>query len=141
MVSFAMTTLLHSCLTKGIRAAGDQLKFGPNWIFSRRARLKLYDDHLECGDWSVPYDDIEQATLSAFRAGLFVTGYVLRVVTPEQTYHFGLNAGRYWQGELPFVVERTRARLRYSLLSLTSRLILFGCALYLLWNWFWAPGS
>ena len=102
---------LHTCMTKAIIADGDHLRLGPRWITSRRARLKLYEDHLQCGDWSIAYGDIREAVLASIRTPLLrIPGYVLSVRTDANTYHFGLNPGRYWKGELPFPASnRSRA--------------------------------
>ena len=131
-----MEQTLHSCMTKAVIADGDQLQSGPQWITSRRARLKLYEDRLECGDWSIRYDDIRQAVLSSFRSPILRTpGYVLAVRTDTETYHFGLNGWRYWKGKLPFHVIRQKSKLRLSLLSFLARAVLIAYAAYFVWNW------
>ena len=96
-----MIDTIHSCMTKAVVGDGDQLECGPQWITSRRARLKLFDSHLECGDWSIPYDQIREAVLSSFNSPILrIPGYILAVRTDSKTYHFGLNGGQYWRGEL-----------------------------------------
>ena len=123
-------------MTKAIIADGDQLKMGPQWITSRRARLRLFDDHLICGDWNVRYDDIREAVLASFRSPILrIPGYVLSVRTDTHTYHFGLNGWRYWKGELPFSVNRTNTRLRMSWISIVARAILIGYVAYAVWRW------
>jgi len=127
---------LHSCMTKAVIADGDQLRTGPKWITSRRGRLKLYSDRLECGDWTIAYDDIREAVLSSFRSPLLrIPGYVLAVRTDDDTYHFGLNGWRYWQGELPFPVTRQKTKLKMSPISIAARAVLIGCAVYYVWQW------
>lgn len=127
---------LHSCMTKGVIADGDQLRTGPKWIMSRRGRLKLYANRLECGDWTIRHDDIREAILSSFRSPLLrIPGYVLAVRTETETYHFGLNGGRYWQGNLPFPVTRQRVRLGLSPISIVARGVLIGYAVYFVWRW------
>ncbi|MCC9641628.1 hypothetical protein LOC71_05030 [Rhodopirellula sp. JC740] len=91
-----MTQPFHSCMTKAIIANGDQLETGPQWITSRRARLRLFDDHLVCGDWTVRYEDIREAVLASFRSTILrIPGYFLSARTDDHTYHFGLNGWRY----------------------------------------------
>ena len=131
-----MPTLLHKCMTKATTAAGDQAKYGPNWLLARRALLKVFDDHIECRDWRIDYANIRAATLRPFPS-ILGTGYILAIETPGAMYHFGLNPGKFWKKELPFAVTRLeKARLRYSLFSLVMRLILIGCIGYLVWKWF-----
>jgi len=127
---------LHTCMTKGVIADGDQLRTGPNWIMSRRGRLKVYHDRLECGDWDIRYPDVREAVLSSFRSPILrIPGYVLAVRTDNDTYHFGLNGGQYWKGELPFPVKRQRVRLKMSPISILARAVLIGYLLYFLWRW------
>jgi hypothetical protein len=61
---------------------------------------------------------------------------MLSVRTDAKTYHFGLNHSQFWNGDLPFPVTRTKARLRLSLFSLAARMILFVYAGFLIWRWF-----
>ena len=127
---------LHTCVTKAVIAEGDQLQSGPKWIMSRRGRLKLFSDRLECGDWTVPYADIREAVLSSFRSHILrIPGYVLAVRTDAETYHFGLNGWGFWRGDLPFPVTRKSAKLRMSPISFLARAVLVGFAVYYLWHW------
>jgi hypothetical protein len=127
---------LHTCMTKAVIADGDQLRMGPRWLTSRRARLKLYDDHLQCGDWTIAYVDIREAVLAKIRTPLLrIPGYVLSVRTDENTYHFGLNPGSYWKGELPFRATHTTSKLRLSLFIFLIRAALIGYLAYLAWRW------
>jgi len=128
---------IHSCMTKAVVGDGDQLECGPQWITSRRARLKLFDSHLECGDWSIAYDQIREAVLSSFNSPILrIPGYILAVRTDSKTYHFGLNGGQYWRGELPFAVSRQKTRLRLSAISLIARIAFVGALMYLIWQKF-----
>lgn len=57
-------------------------------------------------------------------------------------FHFGLNAGSYWKGELPFPANRTTSKLRLSPFSFLIRAVLIGYVAYLAWRWFASlPGS
>lgn len=135
-VELKMNQPLHSCMTKAVIADGDQLRTGPKWITSRRGRLRLYSDRFECGDWTIPYDAIREAVLSSFRSPILrIPGYVLAVRTDDETYHFGLNGWRYWDGELPFPVSRQKTRLKMSPISIVARAVLIGYAVYFLWHW------
>lgn len=123
-------------MTKAVVADGDQLRTGLNWAFSRRGRLKLFSDRLECGDWTIPYDEIREAVLSSFRSPILrIPGYILAVRTDSHTYHFGLNGGQYWESELAFPVTRQQAKLRMSPISLLARAVLIGYAVYFAYHW------
>ena len=130
-----MNALLYQCMTKATTAEGDQRKLGLSWAFSRRAQLKVYEHCLVCGDWTILHDQIRDAALYSVRSTLFIPGYILRIQTDQKTYHFGLNRGRFWQGELPFPVRREKAKLRYSAVSLFARCFLVVYGLLLLWRW------
>ena len=89
-----MPNLLYSCMTKATDAEGDQMQYGPNWLLSRRGVLRVFDDHLECGNWHVDYREIQDAVLFSVRS-IFIPGFVLRISTGSKTYYFGLNWGRF----------------------------------------------
>lgn len=130
-----MSVPIHKCMTKAVVAQGDQMECGPSWVMSRRVSLRLFDDRLECGDWIIPYAEIRDATLSSFRTPILrIPGFVLAVRTDTKTYHFGLSNGDFWNGELPFDVERRKASLRLSLFSLLARVAVISGTLYLLWR-------
>ncbi len=133
-----MTELLHKCMTKATTAEGDQRKYGPNWVVSRRGSLKIFDDRLECGDWRIDYTEIKDAVLCSVRSFfLRIPGYILTVETNDRTYHFGLNGwGPFWKGNLPFETRREKGKLGFTWFSIIVRLILFGYIGYLLWQWF-----
>jgi hypothetical protein len=129
-----MTELLHKCMTKATTVEGDQMKFGPNWVTARRAILKVFPDRVECGDWIIPNERIEEATLYSIRTNFFIPGYVLRLTREEKAYHFGLNAGKYWKGELPFSVNREKGKLAYSKFSIAIRIALIAYICYYIWG-------
>jgi len=129
-------TLLHSCVTKATTAEGDALRRSLNWVLARRAFLQVWSDRLVCGDWTIPYDTILESVLYSIRSPFFIPGYILRVRTADRTYQFGLNAGKFWRGDLPFLVSRERGRLSYSPFSIVVRLILLGSLLYYVWTRF-----
>ena len=124
-------------MTKAIIAEGDQMEAGPKWMASRRAILRVFDDHLECGNWTIAYEDILDSRLASFRTPVLrFPGYVLSVRTEEHTYHFGLNGtGKFWQGNLPFPVDRIESRLRLSWISLAARIMVAIGIGILLWRW------
>jgi hypothetical protein len=133
-----MSKLLHKCMTKAMTAEGDQRKYGPKWVTSRRASLKVYEDRLECGDWRIDYNEINDAVLYSFRSVfLRLPGYILTVQTDTRTYHFGLNGwGQFWKGNLPFQAKREKGKLGLSWFSIVFRVVILGLIGYQLWHWF-----
>lgn len=120
-------------MTKATTAEGDDIRRSFNWVVSRRGWLKVYTDRLECGNWVIPYDDIEEAVVFRVRQGIF-PGYVLRVKAQGQIYQFGLNPSRYWAGDLPFAATRARSSLGYSWYSIVARILAIGCLGYFVWR-------
>lgn len=132
-----MAELLHKCMTKATIAEGDQRKYGPDWVTSRRASLKVFDDHLDCGNWHLPFSEIESAVLYSFRSVfLRIPGYILTFETSDRTYHFGLNGwGAFWRNELPFTATREEGKLQFTWFSIAARVVLVGYIAYLFWQW------
>jgi len=120
---------LHQCMTKGVKGAAEEFERGMSWVTSRRGTLKLFQDRFECGNWTVSYEDLTDAVLFKTKQ-CFITCYILKLRTSDTTYQFGLNPNKYWEGELPFEVTRESGRLKYSMLSLLSRLALLAVVIW-----------
>ena len=114
---------IHRCMTKSVKGASDQFEYGLSWVTSRRATLKVFEDRLECGDWKIPYAGIQRAILFETKQW-FIPCYVLKVLTPDSAYQFGLNPNKFWKGDLPFIAEREKGRLKYSAYSIAIRVVL-----------------
>ena len=128
-----MAEVIYSCMTKATTTEGDDIRRSANWLVSRRARLKVISDSLMCGDWTIAYDEIDEAVL--FRTSqMFIPCYVLRVRANGAIYQFGLNPGRFWKGELPFPVRRESMKVAYSPFSIVVRLVFFAGLAYWLWS-------
>jgi hypothetical protein len=128
-----MSKLLYKCMTKATTTEGDNIRYSLNWVFSRRGFLQVFADHLECGNWVIPYSEIQEAVLVRTRQ-MLIPGYVLRVKARGQIYQFGLNPSKFWTGELPFRVTREESPLSYSWFSIVIRVAAIAMAVYLLWN-------
>jgi len=125
--------MLHSCMTKATTAEGDDIRHSQNWLTSRRGKLNVMSDSLVCGDWRIPYNEIDEAVL--FRTSqMFIPCYVLRVKSNGVVYQFGLNPGRFWKGDLPFPVRREKVRFRFSPFSIVGRIVLVLTLAYWIWR-------
>ncbi len=114
---------IHRCMTKGVEGAPSQFEYGLSWVTSRRATLKIFTDRLECGDWNIPYAGIQRAVLFETKQW-FIPCYVLKVLTADTAYQFGLNPNKFWKGDLPFKAIREKGRLKYSAYSIAIRVVL-----------------
>lgn len=128
-----MAKVLHRCMTKATTSEGDDVRRSFHWAVSRRGILEVQPDALACGDWVIPYREIDEAVLYSVRQ-MLIPGYVLLVKSRGVVYQFGLNWGRFWTRDLPFPVRRERARLGYSWYSMAVRAALLGLLAYWLWN-------
>jgi hypothetical protein len=124
---------IYTCLTKATTAEGDQMTYGVNWMLARRTRLKVYEDHLECGNWRIDYSTIQDAELIVFPS-ILISGYVLRINTADRRYHFGVNGNAFWKGEMPFAVVRREGKMKYSTFSIAVRILIVGYLGYVVWD-------
>ena len=123
-------------MTKAVISDDDSHTTGPEWIASRRAKLNLFAEHMTCGNWTINYDEIKVADLASFRTPILrMPGYILTARTSNQTYHFGVNGGKFWTGDLPFPVNRTKTKLRMSWISIAAQIAVFVGGAILIWQW------
>ena len=120
-------------MTKGTTAEGENLGRSLNWVVARRGILKVMPDALVCGDWRIPYEQIDEAELFTIRS--IFPGFLLRVRTGDTIYQFGLNWNPFWKKELPFPVTREKVNLKYSVFSIVVRVALLGYAVYAIWKY------
>jgi len=132
-----MSNLIFKCVTKATTDEGEQRKYGPNWVTSRRSTLKVFEDHIECGNWQISFDEIENAVLFSFKSlFLRIPGYILTIESADRTYHFGLNGwAKFWRRELPFPAKREFGKIKMSWFSICLRLILVGYIGYSVFQW------
>ena len=123
---------LYRCLTKGVQGASEEFEYGLSWVTARRGKLEVFSDRIECGDWRIPNEEIEDAVLFKTRPA-FRTCYILKIRTADESYQFGLNGNSFWEGELPFEVRREKGHLEYSNFSIAIRIVVI---VFLLWYFF-----
>ena len=94
------------------------------WITARRAILMLTKDALICGDWVIPLNQIDSVSLLEIKQGIF-RGYVLKVVSKENHYQFGLSYNPEWQTQSHFPLKAESATVGYSKFSSLLRIVRF----------------
>jgi len=122
-------------MVKATTAEGGDVRRSFSWAVARRGVLKVMPDSLVCGDWTIPYDQIEDATLFSFWS-LCLPGFILRVKTGGRIYQFGLNWNPFWKKDLPFTVKREAAKLGHSAFSIAAQVVALIFVLYWLWKKF-----
>ena len=108
-----MSKTLFECRTKATCREGDRIRFSLNWAFARRAKLVLTEDALVCGDWRIPYAEMDDAVLLSIPTW-FGTARNLMVWWRGSVYQFQLKSESiwrmivhpFWDGPLPFPVRR-----------------------------------
>ncbi|MCY6380251.1 hypothetical protein [Hoeflea prorocentri] len=86
--------------------ATDRLSGAPKvsleWARARRAHMKIFEDRVEIGDWSLPHADVTKATL--YRTDGKLKAHLLEIVTPQKTVQINPNTGVDPTPHLPYEV-------------------------------------
>lgn len=117
-----MERVIYRCKVKATDRERDQLRWSFNWSFARarRGELRLTDRAIQCGDWTIPYAEFDDAALLAVPMQFF-TAYNLRVKSRGKTYNFALKSTSawhwrldpFWLGTLPFPLRKEVAYINY----------------------------
>ena len=123
----------YRCFTKATKSESGAPRRSQNWVASRRSRLTVFDDKITCGDWTIPVDHLQSATLYWFwQVG--IPGQVLELNTGAETYQFGINPWCRIGRALPFPVVRKSVWLRMSTYSWVVRIVALGAIVYWVWK-------
>jgi len=106
---------LHVCRARGLLIEGGSAAAkGP--LAARRGKLIMGADGLSFGNWRVPYVAIDEARLASFRQ-MLVPGRMLVLTVGPRVYRFGFRPAPFWEGDLPFDVQRVAGRVRRGVLG------------------------
>jgi hypothetical protein len=111
--------VLFRCRVRGTTREGDRVRVSPNWAFARRDDLILTSSEMRCGDWSIPYAEIDDGLLVSIplrwglgeQRRLLVSGrgkvyqFILPVVS---IWKWKLEVDPFWDAQLPFPVRREK---------------------------------
>ncbi len=125
-----MTKPLYRCWTKATNREEGEPRRSLNWVRSRRAWFEVYEDRIECGDWTIPTSAVQDAVLYEARQFL-IPARVLSVEAAGVTYQFGFNPWCRAGQHLPFDVRNEKIKLGRSPFSIVVRLILLVYLIYL----------
>ncbi len=116
-----MRDVIYRCKTKATDREGDTFRLSRNWYLARYYELRLTRRAIECGDWTIPYDEIDDAVLMAISPP-YMLGYVLWVKSRGKNYQFRLFSTSPWWWELDrFWLAETALPLRRELVTLDWR--------------------
>ena len=116
---------MYKCWTKASKAEKGGPRYSHNWMFSRRAWFKIYRDRIECGDWTLPFNEIAKA-VNYQTKWLVLPVSILQIETSEDVYQFGFNPWAKPFSYFPFESEEKTVRMTYSSFSYAIRLLLIG---------------
>jgi hypothetical protein len=91
----------------------------------------VYEDRIECGDWTILASAVQEAVLYEARQFL-IPARVLSVEADRVTYQFGFNPWCRVGQHLPFDVRNEKIKLGRSPLSIVVRLVLLVYIIYLI---------
>lgn len=128
---------IYRCLTKGSDWEQGTPRAGANWVLARRGIFKVYADHVELGDWRIPFSEVTRAVEYRIPYLFFAKFSVLELEAGGRTYQFGFNPWAKPVKHFPIAVEQRAERLErsaYSIALRTVRLAALGYLAYLLWK-------
>lgn len=128
-----MDRIIHRCKTKATDRERDSVRFSFNWLFARRGELRLTECSIACGDWTIPYEEVEDAVLLAVPTRWW-TDYNLKIRSRGKTYQFQLKSISYWRYLIdPFWFGETPLPLRYEVACIDWRASKLTLRLTFLW--------
>lgn len=125
---------LYKCWTKATNREIGEPRYSVNWIIARRGQFKISENELGCGNWKIPFNEVEKVTVYKIKTFLGVCKF-LHITTREgANYQFAFNP---WAKPLQYLplkdIEEKEAKLGYSMFSIVVRIsILIVFARYLL---------
>lgn len=119
----------YRCFCKATRDEDGSPRRSFNWVVARRGWFTIFDDRVECGDWTIPFSQVQQAIVYRGKQ-LFIPATVLHLGTADADYQFGFNPWASPIAHLPLEMEEEPLRLSYSPFSLIIRL---GAVAYLIY--------
>lgn len=126
----------YKCFCKATNREKSEPRYSHNWIAARRAFLKVFDDRIECGDWTIPYDKMERVHRYRTRS-MFIPGSVLQVIANNTNYQFGFYPWADPIKHMPVEYTESDVNLGFSGFSLAIRVLALLVLGYFIWTrWF-----
>lgn len=120
---------------KGTSREDSEPRYSANWLVSKRAWFKIFDDRIECGSWKIPKDSIHKAIVYKTKQ-MFIPVTVLQLITEEGSYQFGFNPWARPIRHLDIEVEERSVKLQYSFFSILVRVAVLAYIGYWVWSEF-----
>ena len=126
---------IYKCWTKATNMEGETLRRSHHWITSRRAWFKIFTDRIECGNWNIPFEKIQEAVVYRGKQ-MLIPVTVIKIEAFGQNYQFGFNP---WANPIKYLsvpYREERVRIKHSVFSIAVRVIMACCLIYLIWRKF-----
>lgn len=123
----------YKCFCKATNREDKEPRYSHNWVAAKRAMFKVFDDRIECGDWRIPYSEVESAHLYKAKQ-MFIPVNVLQLVTRTGNYQFGFNAWANPFKHIGVKLDVSKIKLGYSMYSIVIRLLLVAYLVYFAWE-------
>lgn len=130
-----MTAPIYKCWTKATNREGGTLRRSHNWITSRRAWFKIFTDRIECGDWNIPFAEIEEIVVYRVKQ-MLIPFTVLQIEACGKTYQFGFNPWAKPLHYLPISYREEQIHIKHSTFSIGLRAMIIFFLIYLAWRKF-----
>ena len=130
-----MTEPIYKCWTKATNREVGNPRRSHSWITSRRAWFKIFTDRIECGDWRIPFVEIQEVVVYLGKQ-MLIPVTVLQIEAFGQNYQFGFNP---WANPIKYLsvpYREERVRIKHSVFSVAVRVIIACYLIYLLWRKF-----
>ena len=123
----------YRCFCKATNREDKEPRYSQNWVVAKRAFFKVFDDHIECGSWNIPFSEVESAHCYKAKQ-MFIPGKILQLVTKKGKYQFGFNPWANPFKHLSIEYEQSEIKLGYSTYSIVIRVFLVAYLGYLVWG-------
>ena len=130
-----MTKPIYKCWTKTTNKEGETPSQSFNWITSRRGWFKVFTDRIECGNWKIPFAEVQEMIVYRGKQ-MLIPVTVLQIEIPGETYQFGFNPWARPLTYLPISCREEQIKLKYSAFSISVRVIIIFYLIYLAWRKF-----
>lgn len=130
-----MPKLLYKCLTKATNKEIGNPRHSHNWVTSKRAQFKIYEDHISCGSWTFTLNQITNPIVFNSKQ-MFMSVQVLQFDFNGETYQFGFNPWAKPLEYLPFSYKTENIKIKHSLFSIVVRVFVLVYLIYYIWQYY-----
>ena len=119
----------YKCWCKATDREDNEPRYSANWVTSKRAWFKIFDNRVECGSWTIKFSDVTFAHVYRTKQ-MFIPCCVLQLKTTEGNYQFGFNPWATPIKHLDLELSESDIKLKYSKFSIAARIFLIVYIIY-----------